>query len=171
MRDPPKLYGNMPTMVHNPPAPPPLPPPVASDAGEAPPDDDKEAERVFHSFDRDRSGDIDARELDTMLNELGIRADSAEATRVLARYDADGSGRLELGEFKKLAKSLRAFAAARPEVAPPSPARPSVGVPADVKQIFDRFDTDRSGDIDASELQSALYADRVLRRALVRLLL
>ena len=65
--------------------------------------------QVFHSFDKDGSGDIDVAELLPALNALGLETDSDETAMVMKKYDADNSGKLELAEFRVLAKELRAF--------------------------------------------------------------
>jgi Ca2+-binding EF-hand superfamily protein len=52
--------------------------------------------RVFSTFDRDGSGDLDVRELSKALQALGLETDR-EATRgVMAKYDTDGGGKLDL---------------------------------------------------------------------------
>lgn len=52
--------------------------------------------RVFSTFDRDGSGDLDVRELSKALKALGLETDR-EATRgVMSKYDTDGGGKLDL---------------------------------------------------------------------------
>lgn len=104
--------------------------------------------RVFLAFDRDRSGSIDRRELAAALDELGLATDSRQAGDILSRYDTDNSGALELPEFRTLVGELRRFQAA---------AHASSGEPHDeIHQLFERYDTDYSGDIDPAELFRAL---------------
>ena len=64
---------------------------------------------VFHRFDQDKSGDIDARELREALQALGLATDTAQAAKVLAKYDRDHSGKLEFDEFLHLVTELRGF--------------------------------------------------------------
>ena len=64
---------------------------------------------VFARYDADRSGSIDAKELRTALEGMGLATSSAQAADVLARYDADRSGQLELPEFRTLVTRLRQF--------------------------------------------------------------
>ena len=51
---------------------------------------------IFHRYDKDRSGDIDATELRAALNDLSIKADAEDARRVLKSYDGDNSGKIEV---------------------------------------------------------------------------
>ena len=51
---------------------------------------------IFHRYDKDRSGDIDATELRAALNDLSIKADADDARRVLKSYDGDNSGKIEV---------------------------------------------------------------------------
>lgn len=71
------------------------------------------ARRVFDLYDRDRSGDIDARELQPALRDLGlVDIDSVQAAAILGRYDADRSLKLDFVEFTQLLHELREFQSA-----------------------------------------------------------
>ena len=84
------------------------------------------------------------------------------------RYDIDGSGRIELGEFRKLVAEIQAFHTATAGddvrkvcVADDSHVRElrlctSTHVRMPRVQVFLAYDRDRSGTIDARELQAAL---------------
>ena len=79
------------------------------------------ARRVFVMYDRNSSGDIDARELQAALRDLGLLdVDSAQTNAILARYDTNSDARLDFVEFTQLLHELREFqtAAARAEAAP-----------------------------------------------------
>ena len=66
--------------------------------------------RAFRMFDTDRSGDIDAGELQQALVQvLGMQVDSAQARQVLAEYDHGGTGKLSLRAFRELVQALIAF--------------------------------------------------------------
>jgi hypothetical protein len=68
------------------------------------------ARRVFDLYDRDRSGDIDARELQPALRDLGlVNIDGAQAAAILSKYDADKSAKLDFVEFTQLLHELREF--------------------------------------------------------------
>ena len=110
-------------------------------------DPQAEALRVFQRYDADGSGDIDARELRAALQGMGLVTDGSQAAAVLAKYDADFSGSLALDEFTRLVSELRRFQT--------SAGSSAVGADS-VANVFNRYDSDRSGDIDASELRDAL---------------
>jgi len=82
--------------------------PAAPPAATAPAVDDDISE-VFRKFDRNKSGDIDTKELKEALFELGLEGDSAETARVLQGFDKDSSGSLQAAEFRQLVLTLRAF--------------------------------------------------------------
>ena len=120
---------------------------------------------VFRRFDTDGSGDIDLSELKEALNALGLAADTDEAAQVLAKFDEGKTGKLKMDEFRKLVRELKQFQQ-RAGVPPPPPYQaPPVQGPAatlsptvNVKQVFEQFDRDGSGDIDVVELRQALNA-------------
>ena len=70
---------------------------------------DSDVASVFHRFDKDRSGDIDASELRDALEALGLSTSSEQAVRVMHKYDKDRSGKLEFDEFLRLVTELRSF--------------------------------------------------------------
>ena len=105
----------------------------------------------FNRYDTDRSGDIDVSELKLALNELGLNADSAQARSVMSKYDKDASGALQFDEFRDLVTELRKFKGGG--IAKPAAAAED----DDIERAFRHFDTDRSGDIDVSELTAALH--------------
>lgn len=85
--------------------------------------------QTFSKYDTDASGDIDINELRPALRRLGLPADTATANSILMWYDSDESGRIELHEFAVLARDIN---------------------------VFQSFDLDSSGTLDAKELLPAL---------------
>jgi calcium-binding protein CML len=85
--------------------------------------------QTFTKFDSDGSGEIDIEELRPALRRLGIPSDNMQANAVMRWYDADDSGKIELPEFAMLARDIA---------------------------IFNSFDTDANGALDAGELLPAL---------------
>eukprot|EP00929_Paragymnodinium_shiwhaense_P070003 TRINITY_DN35393_c0_g1_i1.p1 TRINITY_DN35393_c0_g1~~TRINITY_DN35393_c0_g1_i1.p1 ORF type:complete len:1242 (-),score=267.32 TRINITY_DN35393_c0_g1_i1:628-4353(-) len=53
---------------------------------------------VFQNFDRDGSGEMDARELQNFLQWFGFPCDQRSCQNILMRYDIDGTGSLRLSE-------------------------------------------------------------------------
>ena len=105
---------------------------------------------------------------------MGLETDTHQTRDVLARYDTTGTGVLTLVEFSKLVQE-RSCPIASPAVPDPARSRPILTdlarasppqeildfqkkqeVPANVEKAFRLFDTDRSGDIDSTELRKAL---------------
>ena len=62
----------------------------------------------FRRFDADRSGDIDAAELQQVLVQVGMEVDAAQAQQVLAKFDRDGTGKLDLHAFLPFAQAVEA---------------------------------------------------------------
>ena len=112
-------------------------------AGLATPD---RVESAFRRFDTNNSGSIDARELAAALPQMGIPAHHVQAA--MTKY---GQGKqLDRAEFAHLTRDL--IAAQQTEAA-------LAAMTAEAyRTAFDRFDTDRSGTIDARELRRALDA-------------
>ncbi|KAI9202423.1 uncharacterized protein BJ171DRAFT_514030 [Polychytrium aggregatum] len=91
---------------------------------------------LFQRADRDNSGRIDAAELQQALVNGDYTAFSPETVgTMLQLFDTDEDGRITSTEFQSLWKYL-----------------------SDWRGIFDRFDADRSGNIDSGELTQALAA-------------
>jgi Ca2+-binding EF-hand superfamily protein len=61
---------------------------------------EQDLQAVFTRFDRDKSGSIDARELASILEALGLEPDDDELRTIFARLDADKSGRISLDELR-----------------------------------------------------------------------
>ena len=107
-----------------------------------------EIEQAFRKYDADGSGFIDAKEVTTVLREVGLEVDLATAAKVVKGYDADGSGALSLDEFRKTVEELREYQASQP-----TPEKPP---PDGVELIFMKFDTNKSGAIETKELTKML---------------
>ncbi|KAE9012211.1 hypothetical protein PF005_g10226 [Phytophthora fragariae] len=82
---------------------------------------------LFDNVDRDKSGYVDQDELEAVLNQLGLYPQMESLTSMLERYDYNKSGFIEEGEF-----SAFFFHA-----------------------VFQMIDEDRSGKIDADEVEEA----------------
>mmetsp|Transcript_2424 Transcript_2424/g.7773 ORF Transcript_2424/g.7773 Transcript_2424/m.7773 type:complete len:259 (+) Transcript_2424:41-817(+) len=60
---------------------------------------------VFRTFDKDRSGTMDAKEVSRALEAMGLDLSRQEAKGVLMQLDKDGSGALSFSEFRTLMHS------------------------------------------------------------------
>ncbi|MCO5558313.1 hypothetical protein L7F22_011893 [Adiantum nelumboides] len=65
----------------------------------------QELKECFDLIDADGSGAIDAEELVTAFNVLGMRVKKSEVEKMLAEVDADGSGEVEYPEFVQIMTS------------------------------------------------------------------
>ena len=70
--------------------------------------------QAFQFFDKDQSGELDARELHPCLLRLGLEATPSETAAIVRKYDTSGDGLLSLVEFSKLVADVRQFVASRP---------------------------------------------------------
>ena len=59
----------------------------------------REVKKMFDLVDKDSSGYIDRKELQTLMKSLNKNFSSAEITEGFARVDTDLSGRIEFNEF------------------------------------------------------------------------
>ena len=97
---------------------------------------------IFIRFDRNRSGRLDFAELRNALAALSVDCTNSQAAAVLKRYDGNKNGLLDLDEFSRLVKELRQHQWS--------------ACPPDVKDVFVRFDRNRSNRLDYRELRAAL---------------
>lgn len=73
-----------------------MPPPVKHNFT---PEQVSDYKDVFDSFDADGSGSIEAKELKSVLQKLGMDAPDQAIQEMLTEYDTDKSGTLEFEEF------------------------------------------------------------------------
>jgi len=99
---------------------------------------------AFKSLDRDCSGTISMREFRHLLWDLGFTVTETTVREIFEEVDADKSGVIELPEFEEALQVVHdrhGF---------------TTGEADDLLAIFDRYDTDRSGQMSSHELASAL---------------
>ena len=120
---------------------------------------------AFEAIDTDGSGDIDAEELCTAFNNLGIEATASEAEQVLRRYDADASGSIDIAEFEALIRARQDFQTAGGggtaeflAATPASAASAPAALPAEVQEAFDVLDKDKDGALSVLEVHKGLTA-------------
>ncbi|TGZ61100.1 hypothetical protein CRM22_008161 [Opisthorchis felineus] len=90
--------------------------------------------KIFKSSDKDGNGRIDANELQSALsNGVHLPFNINTVSMMMKMFDRDGSGGIEFNEFAALYDYVYRW-----------------------KTCFQRYDTDRSGTIDAQEMQVAL---------------
>ena len=101
----------------------------------------------FRRFDADRSGDIDAAELQQVLLGQGMEVDAAQAQQVLAKFDRDGTGKLDLHAFWRFTQApgwaqrtpalrLEALLSDAPAPEPTDAAGEAASLPAHVKGLL-----------------------------------
>ena len=56
---------------------------------------------VFETFDKDKNGSIDAKEIKEVCESMGIQADGDDIKDLIKQADEDGNGKIEFDEFKK----------------------------------------------------------------------
>ena len=65
-----------------------------------------EIDKVFRSFDKDQSGNIDSVELKDAMSALGIYVSKDSLKKLMEKADKDGSGTIEEKEFQSLMAEL-----------------------------------------------------------------
>ena len=65
-------------------------------------------EKLFASFDEDRSGTLDVKELHDMFKANNVKVSLGEVWRLIKTVDEDGSGQLSIVEFKRFLQSEKA---------------------------------------------------------------
>ncbi|GMH65547.1 hypothetical protein TL16_g04224 [Triparma laevis f. inornata] len=93
---------------------------------------DNRLEKVFLSHDEDNSGGMDKAELESALNDLGVKVTPNELSSIISSVDSNNDGTLSLFEFS------------------------SIFGKAKLRVIFNEIDVDLSGQISVVELQGAL---------------
>ncbi|KAL6068378.1 Protodermal factor 1 [Balamuthia mandrillaris] len=87
----------------------------------------------FNAVDQDRSGSIDATELQRALAAGGDKFDTHAVRQMVAMFDADGNGNIDLSEFVSLFRYIGA-----------------------IRHSFDTFDQRRKGSLDVNETAQAI---------------
>jgi calmodulin len=97
---------------------------------------------VFSMFDKDGDGTIDATELGTVMQSLGVNATAAELDEMITEVDKDGSGTIDFGEFCALMLSK------------------SEGIDEEdeIKTVFRILDKDGDGLINLEDLRQTAYS-------------
>jgi len=90
-------------------------------------------QQTFNQWDTDRSGTIDARELEQGLRSLGEPLEEGEAQSMIEMFDKDQSQRIDFNEFAGLYAYIQ-----------------------DMKKAFNDADTDRSRGLNMQQVQTAL---------------
>jgi len=104
----------------------------------------QELQEQFKLLDSDGSGTISSREFRHLLWEQGYTVGPETVEEIFSEVDEDGSGLIEFAEFKKAVQVVRTqHGFTRKEI-------------EELFRVFDRYDTDKSGEISADELASAL---------------
>ena len=117
---------------------------------------------AFERYDRDRNGSMDYKEVHSALQDIGLDPTMQSAQAELQKFDADRSGKMEIYEFAELVNSLRrlGYDIKEGEIAKLrkalAAAERAQRVAPDIRAAFERYDRDRSGKIDKTELRGAL---------------
>lgn len=128
---------------------------------------------TFDRFDKDKSGFIEVAELEALLRVLGAVSREDEAmVEALSHLESARPGRIAFDEFRDWWDAY-----GLPAVETPRPGEDDdEGVSEDrIKAVFERFDRDANGAIDARELAKAAMAlgldvdDDDVEKALARL--
>ena len=106
---------------------------------------------TFEMFDEDGSGAIDASEMRAAMNAMGQKFTKKECKAMIAEIDEDGDGDLDIDEFL----ALMAPMLLKMDETQSNAVMTRQQLDA-VKTAFEQYDTDGSGEIDASELQNAM---------------
>jgi len=99
---------------------------------------------MFRDLDRDKNGTMGVREFRHLLWDLGFTVADTTVQEIFREVDADSSGQIELVEFEEALRVLHERHGF------------TLGEASELMAIFDRYDTDNSGEMSAPELASAL---------------
>mmetsp|Transcript_20083 Transcript_20083/g.46918 ORF Transcript_20083/g.46918 Transcript_20083/m.46918 type:complete len:775 (+) Transcript_20083:62-2386(+) len=119
----------------------------------------KELKEVFEMFDSDGSGSIDADELFVAMKSMGQKMTKEEVDIMMVEMDEDGSGSVELDEFFSM-MDRKMLAQEAEEQADDTALKSFAAKDAEEKEqqlrkMFEKFDADGSGSVDADEMYTA----------------
>jgi Ca2+-binding EF-hand superfamily protein len=125
-----------------------------------------DADKLFHQYDTDRSGELDFAEFQKAIRrDVGMVESDVpddELREMFTFVDTDGSGKIGIDEFKRLLpndEESRASRARYESVAGQAFTRILESADeqrANMLYLFHRFDTDRSGGLDRKEFRQAM---------------
>jgi hypothetical protein len=84
--------------------------------------DPERVKKLFQSYDKDGSGEIDATEMLAMCRAMGMHVTESSIVDIMSAFDMDGSGTIELPEFMTVVKNQYRDAVARIQELMESPA-------------------------------------------------
>merc|ERR1711964_193186 len=136
---------------------------MGGDAGDFTLDERKYVEKLFQSFDTDKSGKIDFLEFKILARKLGVEMKDDELRASMKAIDKDGTEELgfdELLEWLQSAQSGGAdsFAALKVKIKAQGKKALTNTQIEGLKQCFNHFDKDGSGSIDVGELGEVFKA-------------
>lgn len=103
----------------------------------------KEIEEMFKHFDSDGDGILSPKEIDDVLDSMGIKLDDAQKQRMLIKLDQNGDGEISFEEFRDWQLSMKT--------------EDEEGeLKKTAKKIFDMFDEDGGGTLSIEELKYGL---------------
>ncbi|KAF8652900.1 hypothetical protein AX16_004088 [Volvariella volvacea WC 439] len=102
------------------------------------PEELRDYEEVFKTFDTSGDGAITVVELEAALRSLGQNPTREEVRTMISGFDEDGSGTIDFNEFLQLVA-------------------PKPGDSNDLREAFKLFDKDGNGKISKSELKDMLH--------------
>lgn len=106
-------------------------------------------QEMFNKIDQDGSGDLDQTEFSVLAEKISeATGQEVDVEELFATYDADGDGVLNQEETDT------AMEANRPQGPPPEMMAGMQGPPPDFSVLFNDADSDESGSLDSSEVES-----------------
>merc|ERR1712129_34394 len=99
-----------------------------------------ELEETFNRLDADQNGNLGADEMKTLFEQLGIFKDMEQVTTVIHQINRGVNDHISFEDFKAWYISSE------------------TRIEAEVYRVFDKFDKDKSGSIDAEELTKCLQS-------------